>query len=78
MLLSQRGVNFNDVLYELEHNGILDNYKHPNCDKYPNQYIYVISLNNYIHYVPYVKGDDYIFFKYIIPTRKLNKKYKGV
>ena len=71
ILLSQRAVSFTDVLYELENNGILDNYK------YPNQFIYVISLNGYIHYVPYVKEDDYIFLKNIIPSRKLNKKYKG-
>jgi len=77
LLLSQRGVTFNDVLYELEHNGIIDNYKHPLEDKYPNQYIYVIKLNDYIHYIPYVKEKNYIFLKNIIPSRKLNKKYKG-
>ena len=78
LLLSQRGVSFKNVLHELENNGIIDNYKHPNIDKYPNQYIYVVSLNGYIHYVPYVKDDGYIFLKNIIPSRKLNKKYKGV
>jgi len=78
ILLSQRGVSFNDVIYELEHNGIIDNYKHPNIEKYPNQYIYVISLKDYIYYVPYVIEEDYIFLKNIIPSRKLNKKYKGV
>ncbi len=78
ILLSQRDISFNDVLQELENNGILDNYKHPDKNKYPNQFIYVISLNGYIHYVPYVKEDDYIFLKNIIPSRKLNKKYKGV
>jgi uncharacterized DUF497 family protein len=77
ILLSQRGVSFNDVLYELENNGIIDNYKHPDKNKYPNQYIYVVSLKDYIHYVPYIKEDDYRFLKNIIPSRKLNKKYKG-
>ena len=76
ILMAQRGVSFEDVLYELENNGIIDNYKHPLKDKYPNQYIYVVSLNGYIHYVPYVIDDDYIFLKNIIPSRKLNKKYK--
>ena len=77
ILLSQRDISFDDVLYELENNGIIDNYKHPNEDKYPNQYIYVVLLKGYIHYVPYVKADGYIFLKNIIPSRKLNKKYKG-
>ena len=77
LLKSQRGFSFNDVLKEIENNGIIDNYKHPNKEKYPNQYIYVVTLNGYIHYVPYVFDGDDIFFKNIIPSRKLNKQYKG-
>ena len=77
LLIAQRGVSFNDVLYELENNGVIDNYKHPNEDRYPNQYIYVIRLNGYIHYVPYIIEEDYIFLKNIIPSKKLNKKYQG-
>lgn len=77
ILKSQRGFSFNDVLEEIKKNGIVDNYKHPNEEKYPNQYIYVISLNNYIYYIPYVYDGDDIFLKNIIPSRKLTKKYKG-
>ena len=75
---SQRGFSFDDVLREIVKNdGIIDNYKHPNSQKYPNQYIYVVSLNGYIHYIPYVFDGDDIFLKNIIPSRKLHKKYKG-
>jgi len=77
ILKSQRGFSFNDVLEEITKNGIVDNYKHPNEEKYPNQYIYVVLLNNYIYYIPYVYDGDDIFLKNIIPSRKLNKKYKG-
>ena len=38
----------------------------------------LVSLKGYVHYVPYVIDKDYIFLKNIIPSRKLNKKYKGV
>jgi len=76
ILKSTRGVSFNDVIEILANNGIIDNYKHPQSDKYPNQFIYVISINDYIHYVPYVIDTDYIFLKNIIPSRKLNKIYK--
>lgn len=55
--------------------GVVDNYKHPNKEKYPDQYIYVVSLDGYIHYVPYVIDGDDIFLKNIIPSRKLNKLY---
>ncbi|MEA2017106.1 MAG: toxin [Campylobacterota bacterium] len=73
----ERGVSFYDVLKVIKNNGVLDNYKHPNKEKYPNQYLYVVSLNNYIHYIPYVFDGDDIFLKNIIPSRKLNKQYKG-
>jgi len=76
ILKSQRGFSFDDVLREIEKvGGVLDNYKHPNSQKYPRQYIYVISLNGYIHYIPYVIDGEDIFLKNIIPSRKLNKKY---
>jgi len=76
ILKATRGFSFNDVVYEMSQNGVLDNYKHPNSEKYPNQYIYVLSLNGYVHYVPYVIDGEDIFLKNIIPSRKLNKKYK--
>jgi len=76
ILKATRGVSFDDVVAILANDGIIDNYKHPQKDKYPNQYIYVISINNYIHYIPYVIDTDYIFLKNIIPSRKLNKQYK--
>jgi len=75
ILKSQRGFSFNDVLEKIKIDGVLDNYKHPNVEKYPNQYLYVIELGGYIHYVPYVYDGDDIFLKNIIPSRKLHKKY---
>ena len=75
ILKSQRGFSFDDVLEKMREDGVLDNYKHPNVEKYPNQYIYVIELGGYIHYIPYVYDGDDIFLKNIIPSRKLHKKY---
>ena len=75
ILKSQRGFSFDDVLLQIKEHGVIDNYKHPNREKYPNQYIYVVALGGYIHYVPYVHDGDDIFLKNIIPSRKLHKKY---
>jgi len=74
-LVARRGVSFYDVVEQIKNKGILDNYRHPKSDKYPNQYIFVMRLNGYIHYVPYVHDGDDIFLKNIIPSRKLNKIY---
>ncbi len=77
ILKSTRGFSFEEVVAIMSEEGVLDNYKHPNIEKYPDQYIYVVSLNAYVHYIPYVVDGDDIFLKNIIPSRKLNKKYKG-
>ena len=77
LLKSTRGFSFNDVLEEMSKNGVVDNYKHPNSQKYPKQWIYVVALKGYIHYVPYVVDGEDIFLKNIIPSRVLDKKYRG-
>ena len=77
LLKSERGFSFEDVLSVMSGEGVLDNYKHPNKERYPNQYIYVVSLGGYVHYIPYVIDGDDIFLKNIIPSRKLNRLYKG-
>ncbi len=75
ILKSTRGFSFNDAVKVMSKEGVLDNYKHPNAEKYPNQYIYVIALGGYMHYIPYVIDGDDIFLKNIIPSRQLQKKY---
>ena len=77
ILKATRGYSFEDVVEVLSKEGVADHYKHPLNDKYPNQYIYVISLGGYIHYIPYVRDGDNIFLKNIIPSRKLHKHYRG-
>ncbi len=49
---------------------------HPNKEKYPKQKIFILEITEYICYVPFVENDEEIFLKTIIPSRKLNKKYK--
>ena len=77
LLKATRGFSFEDVVKVMSEEGILDHFKHPNTEKYPNQFIYVVLLENYVHYVPYVIDGEDKFLKNIIPSRKLQKKYRG-
>ena len=72
---NERGVCFEDVITQLESGNILDIIKHPNEEKYPNQKIYILLLQGYVHMVPYVKIEKEIFLKTIVPSRKMNKLY---
>jgi len=78
LLLLQRGVGFEHVLDEIENGNILGRKVHPNSDKYPNQEIFIFRLKGYVYYVPFIENDKEIFLKTIIPSRKLDKQYKGV
>ena len=77
LLKEDRGVCFEDVLAQIEEDKVLDIIKHPNVAKYPNQKIYILELQNYVYMVPFVKDVDEIFLKTIVPSRKMNKLYKG-
>ena len=77
LLIIQRGLCFEDVLERLEQGKVLGAMQHPNTNKYPNQKIWVLELNGYICYMPFVETDTEIFLKTIIPSRRLHKAYTG-
>lgn len=77
LLTIQRKLSFEMVLDKMENHQILERRKHPDKQKYPHQFIFILELNGYICYVPFVESDDEIFLKTIIPSRKLKKEFKG-
>jgi uncharacterized DUF497 family protein len=76
-LMSERGASFEDVLFALQSDGLLDDGAHLNRDKYPNQRLFVVRIDDYAWLVPYVENDREIFLKTIIPSRKATKKFSG-
>jgi len=78
LLIEERGVSFEDVLYCIQNGLLVDELKHWNTEKYPNQFIFVVNIENYTYLVPYVESVNMIFLKTIIPSRKAAKKYLGV
>ena len=72
-----REITFSDIIQAIQQGNLLDVIKHYNLDKYPNQKIFLVKLNNYVYLVPFVETDSEIFLKTIIPSRKMTKKYLG-
>ena len=60
MLKESRGICFEDVVLYIEKGDILDDYQHPNQQRYPDQRIMVIGVNNYAYLVPYAENEDEI------------------
>ena len=71
----QRGISFEEIVLAIEADGLLDELRHTDPDKYPNQSILVIALEAYVYLVPYVEEPDYYFLKTVIPSRKASRDY---
>ena len=76
-LRQQRGIGFEDVLFEINNGKILDIVDNPNKRRYSNQKAFILEINEYVYYVPFVEEADEVFLKTIIPSRKLKKQYLG-
>jgi uncharacterized DUF497 family protein len=75
LLKKTRKISFEEIIVAINSDNLIDTVLHPNQEKYPNQKMYIISINNYIHIVPFVENENEIFLKTIIPSRKQTKKY---
>ena len=76
-LREERNIGFEDVIFSIIHGGLLDIVEHPNREKYPDQRVYIVNIENYVFLVPFVEDEEVIFLKTIIPSRKMTKKYLG-
>ena len=75
LLKKLRGVSFEQVVLAIVSGDMVDRVKHPNQERYPNQRVFLVKIEDYIYSVPYVEDDEKIFLKTIIPNSKATKKY---
>ena len=76
-LNEERGISFEEVIFHLQTDGLLDDMEHPNQDNYAHQRMFVVAIEEYAYLVPYVESDEDIFPKTIILSRKASKFYLG-
>lgn len=77
LLKQNRGIGFEEIISAIDAGKILAVYDHPDQINYHGQQIYVIEALDYVYLVPFVRNDEGIFLKTIIPSRKAKKLYKG-
>jgi uncharacterized DUF497 family protein len=77
LLKAERGVSFEDVVFHIMADDILDTVDHPNQARYPGQQIHVIAIEEYVYLIPFVELEEEVFLKTIIPSRKATKSYLG-
>ena len=69
----ERGITFEDVIEAISNDLILYDVSHPNKEKYPNQRLMVVNINNYPYAVPYIKKENSFVLKTIYPDRRYKK-----
>lgn len=74
-LKEERKVSFEEVLFYMQQGHLLEVIEHPNQEKYPNQRMFIVDINDYAYLVPFMESDSEVFLKTIIPSRKATKKY---
>ena len=77
LLKKLRGVSFEQIVLAIVSGDLIDRMKHPNPEKYPNQRVFFVKIEDYVYSVPYVEDDEKMFLKTIIPNSKATKKYLG-
>ena len=75
LLKSERNISFEEVVFHIEKQHVLDIVQHPNQERYKGQKIFIVNIDNYAYLVPFVESEREIFLKTIIPSRKATKQY---
>ena len=77
LLKKERGIGSEDIVMAIDDGGILDVVNHPDQSRYPGQKIYVVAALGYVYMVPFVRSEQGVILKTIIPSRKAKKQYLG-
>ena len=75
LLLSERGLSFDEVVFAIEEGRVLDDFPHPNAQRFARQRVLVVEIGGYACAVPYVVQNGVRFFKTIYRSRVLHQVY---
>ena len=77
LLRRNRGLSFHDVVYHLQHGGLLADIEHPNQQRYPHQRMYIVRIRGYVHVVPFYRRESDEFLITAFPHSRSNRRYSG-
>ena len=74
-LSEELGISFETVVCAIRKGDVIDVFAHQNPEKYPNQSVYAVNINDYVYLVPFVEENGIHFLKTIIPSRKATRQH---
>lgn len=75
LLKKTRSISFEEIVFAISNEKLLEVIEHSNKEKYPNQKMFIVEIRNYVYIVPFVEDKDKYFLKTIYPSREATKKY---
>jgi uncharacterized DUF497 family protein len=76
LLLRERGISFERIVFEIASGNELAVLEHPNQGSYPGQKISMVQVDDYVYAVPFIETETELFLKTIIPSRKATRQYR--
>jgi uncharacterized DUF497 family protein len=73
LLTAKRRISFDAIEAAIVEGQLLNVLEHPNKERYPNQRIFVVRIEDYVFLVPFVENEESIFLKTIYPSLKATK-----
>ena len=75
LLKEERDISFERIVVAIEEDHLLDILEHPNIEKYSNQLLLLVEIDDYVYVAPCVIENDVCFLKTIFPSRKYTDEY---
>ena len=75
-LKTEHGISFEQIIFLIESSKPIQVLEHPNAERYPNQLLYEVDVDGYVHVVPVVREGRILFLKTIYPSRKATRRYR--
>jgi hypothetical protein len=76
-LKAQRKISFEDIVFSISRDGLMDILEHPDQQRYPGQRIFIVNVDDYAYIIPFIEDEKTVFLETIIPSRKMTRKYLG-
>lgn len=77
LLKKERRISFEEIILAIDNGQLLNVLAHPNPEKYGNQKLYLVALDDYVIVVPFREEGDEIFLITAFPSRKYTRLYFG-
>ncbi|AOP33522.1 toxin [Leptospira tipperaryensis] len=74
-LKAERNISFERIVIEIESGSVLEILKHPKKEKYQNQILIIIEIDNYAWVIPAIESKNTYFLKTAYPSRKYTNIY---